>query len=201
MLKSIVVLLAVAVGSFGGRAVAGDSVTGDGTFRCGGQLECPTMRVRVQATSGASGESPSGTLSYGTAGPYGGGNVVRLCVTGNTAVVFAHDPSPGAYMPYVSATIVDNAGTGNPDTMELGGSTTAPTSCAPLDNFYGPHVVEVGDFIVDDQVACVCRPNWRWPWAAFTCLGALVNRANALVQQGIFTQAEASAWVRGCAGL
>jgi hypothetical protein len=136
--------LLVPVGAASAQAPIGDSITGSGTT---GNF---FGRFQIDVRSGPSGQNPTGQASFrsGVIGPIDG-PATCLAVSGNVGVVNLQTPQFGV----VSFEIVDNAGSGQPDTIE--GRATglnegrSPTDCSPLPNGLSEIVVE-GDVAVVD---------------------------------------------------
>jgi hypothetical protein len=86
--------------------------------------------VDIDARSGPSGESPTGTGSFTVLGAINiGGPVTCLNVTGNTAVLNINDQTFGFGI--VTVSITDNGGGGS-DIISTGPSGRAPDDCSPF---------------------------------------------------------------------
>jgi hypothetical protein len=99
-----------------------DSVTLSGTATAGSFTS-----VTLDATSGPSGESPSGEIRYGVFGGaiQQGGPVTCLAVTGSTAILTFTDQVGG--FGSTKLQVVD----GQPDTFDLLSLFGSPTDCSP----------------------------------------------------------------------
>ena len=104
----------------GAQAPTGDSVVGTGV--------AVSRQFIVDAHSGPSGESPSGTYMYGDGFIGLQGPVTCLSVTGNRAVVGGQATSPFGGLIGVVAVIVDNGAAG-PDTLVMAMVPAVPLVC------------------------------------------------------------------------
>jgi hypothetical protein len=137
-------LLLVPGGAASAQAPTGDSVTGAGTT---GNF---FGRFEIDVRSGPNGQNSTGQASFrsGVIGPIDG-PATCLVVSGNVGVFNLQTPQFGV----VTFEITDNAGSGQPDTIE--GRATGlnegrqPTDCSPLPNGLSEIVVE-GDVAVVD---------------------------------------------------
>ncbi|HWM38992.1 MAG TPA: hypothetical protein VNS49_17950 [Streptomyces sp.] len=147
LLVAVVSMVLLVLGASSAPAAAqppGDSVTGSGTT---GNF---FGRFQIDVRSGPSGENPTGQASFesGVIGPIDG-PATCLAVSGKVAVFNLQTPQFGV----VTFEITDNAGSGQPDTIE--GRATgqnegrSPTDCSPLSNGLSEIVVE-GDVVVVD---------------------------------------------------
>jgi hypothetical protein len=118
-----------------------DSVTGRAS---GGFFD----EIQIDVRSGPSGESPRGT-AFITFGPTLGGTVTCLAVSGNTATLVVADDVAGAGQRFLGIQVVDNAGTGAADTMDVQ-PFREPSDCSPIlpTIFFTP--IASGDFVVVD---------------------------------------------------
>jgi hypothetical protein len=146
-LVAVVSMVLLVLGASSAPAAAqppGDSVTGSGTT---GNF---FGRFQIDVRSGPSGQNPTGQASFesGVIGPIDG-PATCLAVGGKVAVFNLQTPQFGV----VTFEITDNAGSGQPDTIE--GRATglnearSPTDCSPLANGLSEIVVE-GDVVVVD---------------------------------------------------
>jgi hypothetical protein len=86
--------------------------------------------IHINASSGPTGENPSGTGSFVAFGIFNiGGPVTCLNVTGNTAVLNINDQTFGFGI--LTVTLTDNGGNGR-DEMNAAPSGRAPTDCSPF---------------------------------------------------------------------
>ena len=152
MKRSTVIAAAVAAALVspsvsGAQAPAGDSVGGTGVAPYNG-----IKQFNVDAHSGPSGESPSGTYQYGDGFIGLQGPVTCLSVTGNRAVVGGQATSPlGGSLIGVVAVIVDNGAAG-PDTLQAAMVPTVPLVC-PAGLPGTPAPLTSGNFVVFDAPA------------------------------------------------
>jgi hypothetical protein len=137
-------ILLVPAGAASAQAPIGDSITGSGTT---GNF---FGRFQIDVRSGPSGQNPTGQASFrdGVIGPIDG-PATCLAVSGNVGIVNLQTPQFGV----VTFEIVDNAGSGQPDTI-TGRATgpadgRSPTDCSPLPTGLSETVVE-GDVSVVD---------------------------------------------------
>jgi hypothetical protein len=106
-----------------------DSVTatGDATLPGGGGF----FSIQLQARSGPSGETPTGSASFRLGGPDGllvSGEVSCLRVNGHVATLKFRDAAFGD----IAVDLTDNAGTGLSDTMDSIPAPGDPTTCSPF---------------------------------------------------------------------
>jgi hypothetical protein len=105
--------------------------------------------VELNATSGPSGENPSGRVHFEI--DVGGfvavlaGPVTCLRVSGRTATL-NFDPAPPAGGPATTVEVVD----GQPDTFTSSGAVVAPTDCLPLDPSFFRFPLTQGEITVVD---------------------------------------------------
>jgi hypothetical protein len=121
----------------------GDSVVGSAATHVGSDLIQYTFDVRA----GASGESPSGTVTLD--GPFGNvGPLVPTCLSidGNRARMIVQPPGPGPAIVGLAITVEDN-GAGQ-DGIEFGTVTPVPTDCPAPSQALQPTVS--GDVTVTD---------------------------------------------------
>jgi hypothetical protein len=78
--------------------------------------------------------------------------VTCLVVTGNTAIIGFEDASDG----HITAEVVDNSATGDPDTIA---ASVGLTGCTPLTNGALPLVS--GDFVVHDAVPLTSKDQCK----------------------------------------
>lgn len=210
MMRLTAVLIGV-VGLFGASAARADSVEGTGAFFApcegGGAELCPYMRISINASSGPDGENPTGTGSYWTVGPVGGGgSATKVCVSGNTAIVNFEDPyALVAEFRYYRIIVND----GTPDVMYIVWSGAPLTDCSSgggLD--FGPHTVTQGGFSVvdttaltpaqqiDAEVPCSGPAGTDSAWKNHgQYMRSVAQAVNAMIEDGIVTDAEADALV------
>ncbi len=127
----------------GAQAPTGDSVVGTGV--------AVSRQFIVDAHSGPSGESPSGTYMYGDGFIGLQGPVTCLSVTGNRAVVGGQATSPFGGLIGVVAVIVDNGAAG-PDTLVMAMVPAVPLVC-PAGLPAPPAPLTSGNFAVFDAPA------------------------------------------------
>ena len=132
-------ILLVPAGAASAQAPVGDSVTGSGTT---GNF---FGRFEIDVRSGPTGQA---SFSSGVIGPIDG-PATCLVVSGNVATFNLQTPQFGV----VTFEVVDNAGTGQPDTIEgratgMGDGRSA-TDCSPLTTGLSEVVIE-GDITVVD---------------------------------------------------
>jgi hypothetical protein len=128
-------------GVSGAQTPTQDSVVLTGAPAQAGQF---TVRV-IDATSGPSGENPTGEVRFDIFGFINlGGPVTCLAVSGNTATINVEDQVFGFGV--VTVQVLD----GQPDTFDSFPAGRAPTDCSPLPPvpFGGP--VSGGDIVVVD---------------------------------------------------
>jgi hypothetical protein len=149
-MKRSIIIVAAAVATAlaspsvsGAQAPAGDSVVGTGV--------AVSRQFIVDAHSGPSGESPSGTYQYGDGFIGLQGPVTCLSVTGNRAVVGGQATSPFGGSIGVVAVIVDNGAAG-PDTLVMAMVPTVPLVC-PAGLPAPPAPLTSGNFVVFDAPA------------------------------------------------
>jgi hypothetical protein len=148
MKRFLVAVMSLVVVVFGASAApaagqaSGDSVTGSGTT---GNF---FGRFQIDVRSGPNGPTGQASFQSGVIGPING-PATCLAVSGNVAVLNLQTPQFGV----VTFEITDNAGSGQPDTIEGRATGQAdgrsPTDCSPLTNGLSEVVIE-GDVVVVD---------------------------------------------------
>jgi len=118
-------------------APAQDAVTGSGTAGFYGQF-------LIDARSGPSGESPSGSVSVAGA-VFFNGPVTCLAVTGNVAVLNVQTSQFGL----VTLEITDSSAAGTPDVIDGIPTQRAPGDCSPFSGGVADNVGS-GDIVVRD---------------------------------------------------
>jgi hypothetical protein len=163
----------------GAQAPTGDSVVGHGVAPYNGIKD-----FEVDAHSGPSGESPSGTYFYGDGFLGLNGPVTCLSVTGNRAVVGGQGTNPIDGSPIgLVAVIVDNGPVG-PDTLQTQVTPTVPFICpAGLLGTAAP--LSSGDFVVVDALvhptstSVSCSPSVFAPGGATVCSATVTDTASS----------------------
>jgi hypothetical protein len=142
-----VAALALMSGSAGAQAPTQDFVAGTGTFGA--------LSFSISATSGPSGENPSGQVDVGflqAPDLHSSGAVTCLEVRGNAATLQYFDATLlGAQ---VLVEVTDNSASGQPDTIDVQTQPTrSPTDCSPAvpSAFLVP--IDSGDLTVFDAQA------------------------------------------------
>jgi hypothetical protein len=133
-------------GVAGAQAPAQDSVVGTGAIADGSSLV-------ANVTSGPSGENPTGTVSFSTAGfSFQSTSVACLSVTGNSATFVISLAPNGLGIPGARFTVVDNSSTGSPDTITVSPRDPFATPCTPEPGIPGggPQELTAGDIVVID---------------------------------------------------
>ena len=119
--------------------------TQDSVVLNGGPAEAGSFTViDIDATSGPSGENPTGQVRFDIFGFFFGGPVTCLAVSGNSATINIDDQLGGNGV--VTVQVVD----GQPDSFDAQITRRAPTDCTPLPptGLGGP--VSGGDIVVVD---------------------------------------------------
>ena len=166
LLAAAVVLVAPAGAE--GQAPAGDAVIGHGVASFFGPFD-------IDALSGPSGESPTGTASFDTDEVAISGTVNCLAVTGNVARFNLGGPRFAFFFQ-----VTDNAGRGTPDTIAASAGPGNPNDCSPLVNPARTGVVLSGDISVVDATPLPTskdqckRDGWR-SFGVFRNQGACVS--------------------------
>jgi hypothetical protein len=127
--------------------VAGAQVpTQDSVVLTGGPAQAGIFNfITVDATSGPSGESPTGQVRFDVLGLFNlGGPVTCLAVSGNTATINFQDQTGGFGL--VTVQVLD----GQPDTFDAAPTGRAPTDCAPLPPTGVGGPLTGGDIVVVD---------------------------------------------------
>jgi hypothetical protein len=163
----------------GAQVPTGDSVVGHGVAPCKGIKD-----FEVDAHSGPSGESPSGTHFYGDGFLGLNGPVTCLSVTGNRAVVGGQGTNPIDGSPIgLVAVIVDNGPVG-PDTLQTEVTLTVPFICpAGLPGTAAP--LSSGNFVVVDALvhptstSVSCSPSVFAPGGATVCSATVTDTASS----------------------
>jgi hypothetical protein len=142
MRRMLLVLVAGLAATFppasSAQVPAQDSVSLTGTAVAGGFVV-----TTLTATSGPSGENPSGQVQFTVLGSIQvGGPVTCLAVSGNTATLNIQDPGFGI----VTVQVTDN----QPDTFDAAPIGRAPTDCSPLAPTGLGGSVSGGDIVVVD---------------------------------------------------
>jgi hypothetical protein len=132
----VAVLLALP-GVSGAQVPTQDSVTLTGHGDAGA-----FFLVTIDATSGPSGENPTGLVDFTVAGAPVSGPVTCLAVSGNTATINVQDQLFGL----VTVQVLD----GQPDTFDAAQAGRAPTDCAPLPPTGAGGPLTNGDIVVVD---------------------------------------------------
>jgi hypothetical protein len=124
--------------------------------------------LALNATSGPSGENPSGLVRFDTIGFHLGGPVTCLAVNGNTATI-----SFPSQMDFFGDTITVEVVDDQPDTWAFADTTEiegrAPTDCSPLGDAPGVHrnPLSSGDFTVVDSQPPTRRQCLNNGWKQF----------------------------------
>jgi hypothetical protein len=122
--------------------------TQDSVVLTGGFASAGFFFVRViDATSGPSGENPTGEVRFDAGGFLFSGPVTCLAVSGNTATINVQDQVFGFGV--LTVQVLD----GQPDTFDAAPEGRAPTDCSPLPptGFGGPlSPLSAGDIVVVD---------------------------------------------------
>jgi hypothetical protein len=143
-----------------GAAPDEDFVIGTGTHESGGYL----FDVTIDAHADASGGDPSGTVTVTTLSiVVTTGPVTCLEVTDNTALLAFE----GTVLGHVTLQVMDNDGTGSPDTISIDTSNPGGVGCVPGGGIEFPLVS--GDFIVHDAVPLTSKGQCKEDgWRDFT---------------------------------
>ena len=140
-----VVGMALMPGRAGAAPASQDSVNGVGT--------ADFFDFYIDARSGPNGESPTGDAFFVNSLESFSGPVTCLAVSGNVATLNIDDADDGV----VTAEVVDNSASGNPDTLIVApGRGRSPGDCSPLDSGQVQQVIG-GDILVVDAVSA--RPT------------------------------------------
>ena len=138
-----VAALALVSGSATAQVPTQESVSGSGG--------AGDEQFTVSATSGPSGENPTGHFDFTSVSPplHSSGDVTCLNVHGNVAVLQYFDATYSHLQILIRLT--DNAGTGEMDILELEpiGSSRSPTDCSPPGMTSATRIFN-GDFAVVD---------------------------------------------------
>ena len=106
----------------------------------------------LNATSGPSGENPTGSVDFGGEGSFlhSSGPVTCLAVSGNRAVLNFLTETGIFSGGILTVTIIDN----QPDSFTPAPTFRAPTDCSPIGfDMFGPRILHSGDItVVDAQV-------------------------------------------------
>jgi hypothetical protein len=146
----ITAAVALAVPPASAQAPTEDSVTGQAT---GGPGFFGDIQIDVR--SGPSGENPTGTAFFRIGGDQStiqvGGQVTCLAVSGNTATLVVEDEADefAGSFGFVAIQVVDNAGTGAPDTFDSR-IRTDPSDCTPVPVTLILTPIASGDIVVVD---------------------------------------------------
>jgi hypothetical protein len=141
--------VAAAIGLAAGLALPGVSgaqtPAQDSVVLTGGPAQAGVLNdIAIDATSGPSGENPTGQVSFVAFGILFGGPVTCLAVIGNTATINFDEQIFGSGV--FTVQVVDD----QPDTFDGAPEGRAPTDCSPLPPTPFGGAVSGGDIVVVD---------------------------------------------------
>ena len=140
---------------------------------------------QITATSGPSGENPTGRVSavFEGVGPFFDGTVTCLSVHDNVALLKTHDSLFGLLLAF---RITDNAGLGIGDLMEAAFASPGASGCAAESSYIRMDRVTSGDITVEDAPPLPASKDQckNGGWRAFGSTFKNQGQCVAFVQRG-----------------